>query len=113
MRLGLGEYGKQNYDKAFTYYDKAVAASRIYAPAYANRANLYILREKLKEALADYDRAVEIGARPGNEKDADRWVVLVNRATTRLAMAGSSAADAQKSVDDLNQAQVLRGKGRF
>ena len=112
VRLGLGEYGKQNFDKAFTYYDKAVAASKgSYAPAYANRANLYILREKLKEALADYDRAVEIGARPGNEKDADRWVVLVNRATTRLAMAGSGAADAQKSVDDLNQAQVLRGKG--
>ena len=107
-RLGVGEQGKQNFDKAFMYYDKALTVSKNYAPAYVNRANIFILRQKLNEALADYDKAASISARPENEKDSERYLIYLNRATTRLALGGD---DAQASVDDLNMAQLLRGKG--
>ena len=82
-RLGVGEQGKQNFDKAFMYYDKALTVSKNYAPAYVNRANIFILRQKLNEALADYDKAASISARPENEKDSERYLIYLNRATTR------------------------------
>ncbi len=45
-RLGVAEQGKQNFDRAFMYYDKALTVSKNYAPAYVNRANIFILRKK-------------------------------------------------------------------
>jgi len=109
VNFGRAEEAKGGqWDKATRYYTKAIEAAPDYALGYSNRANVYVIFGRLEEALTDYDRAVKVSSQPGAMYEGlpDRWLLFLNRGTTRLAL----NRDPQKCVDDFDQAAVLRNK---
>lgn len=90
-------------DAALAAYDNLIKEAPNFAPGYSNRANLLIAKSRMNEALADYNRALELAP-----ADGDVWVVLVNRGVTRLAVDDSSAG-AEAALADLNAAFDRKG----
>lgn len=90
-------------DGALDAYNNLIRDAPNFAPGYSNRANLLVGKNRAKEALADYDRALELAP-----ADGDVWVVLVNRGVTRLSLDGSTAT-AQAALADLNAAFNRKG----
>lgn len=97
----LAENG--DIDGALDAYNSLIKDAPNFAPAYSNRANLLVAKNRAKDALADYDRALELAP-----ADGDVWVVLVNRGVTRLSLDGSTA-NAEAALADLNAAFNRKG----
>ncbi|CAN0329383.1 unnamed protein product, partial [Phaeothamnion confervicola] len=74
-----------------------------YVYGYSNRANVRISGGDLQGAIDDYGRALDLAAAlPAAEAASgvpDRWLILLNRGTTRLALGQDGAA-----LDDLDAA---------
>ena len=90
-------------DGGLTAYDNLIKEAPNFAPGYSNRANLLVMKNRTNEALADYDRALELAP-----ADGDAWVVLVNRGVTRLSM-DNTTATAEAALADLNAAYERKG----
>lgn len=87
-------------DEALTLYDDIIEQSPDFAPAYSNRANIYVSRKRLDDAIRDYSRAIDLAP-----LDSNAWVIFVNRGCTRLSR-GDNPYDA---LADMNVARQLKG----
>ncbi len=82
-------------DRAIADHDLAVQLNPTSARAYVNRANAMFKARRYAEALADYDRAIELSA-------GDFAAAFYNRSFVHLALAQKDAAR-----KDLEQAAAL------
>lgn len=89
-----------DFDAALAAYDELVAMEPTFAPAYSNRGNIYVALRRLPDAVADYTHALELAP-----LDGDAWVVYVNRAVARLALAD----DPRSILEDMNVAYERKG----
>lgn len=88
-------------DAALSTYNAIIEADPEFAPAYSNRGNLYAARKKFDEAVANYDRSLQLAP-----LDNDSWVIYVNRGVTKLARGD----DPYLALADLNVANELRAE---
>lgn len=88
-------------ESALRMYGELVRMAPEFAPAFSNRANLYVALGRFEEAMGDYDRALQLAP-----LDKDAWVVYVNRGCTRIAR----GEDPYAALDDMNRAKELRGE---
>ena len=74
-----------------------------YPYAWSNAANAEVAMAKLDEAEMDYTQALELMTEAADS--GDRWVMLLNRGATRLALGKDDAG----ALADLNAAVAARG----
>lgn len=62
---GYGYYGKgifykdqQQYDSALVYFSNAILKEKYFPNAYLNRANVYLLKNQIPEAIEDYKQVI-------------------------------------------------------
>lgn len=91
-----------DFDGALSTYDSLISEAPTFAPAYSNRANILVSRNRLALAIADYDIALQLAP-----LDGDAWVIYVNRAVALLAQSGKT--NARAALDDLNVAYSRKG----
>lgn len=84
-------------DSALSDYNTIISQSPTFAPAYSNRANIYVTKKRFGEALDDYTKCLSLAP-----LDTDAWVVLVNRGATKLA-----TGDSRGALADMNTAFEL------
>src|SRR5208337_2055650 len=61
INRGTAYYNKQDYDRAFADYTRAIYLNPKMAIAYHNRGNAYKAQGNTSQASADYERAREMG----------------------------------------------------
>lgn len=102
QQFSLARRSAQNgdLDGALVAYEELIKMAPTFAPAYSNRANILVARNRLSEAVRDYDHALDLAP-----LDGDTWVVYVNRGVTRLAL----GVDPNVALEDLNLAYDRKG----
>ena len=93
---------KQMLIDARDYLDRAVEIHPTYANAYLLRGNALLLLDEYNDAIADYDRALELN--PGYTPAADNLVLAL---TTAGRAAGEQYGDLQSSMYYLQRALQL------
>ena len=68
LNQGMAFYEKGQYDRAITYFNKALEINPRYAPAYTVRCDVYLVKGQLEQALSDCNKAIEI-----NPRDAEAY----------------------------------------
>lgn len=59
FNIGLAAYNSDNYEKAISYFEKAVAADANVDKSYEYMANAYAKMDKTSDALRAYDKAIQ------------------------------------------------------
>ncbi|WP_167608447.1 tetratricopeptide repeat protein [Maribellus sediminis] len=59
FNIGLAAYNSDNYDKAITYFDKAIAAKANVDKAWEYKAGAYGKMDKYAESIESYEKAIE------------------------------------------------------
>lgn len=91
--LGISQRHSGNPDGAVDSYNKSLKLDPSYYPAYINRGYAYLTLEKYKEALVDYNKALEFGDIPA---------AYAGRADTYYGM-----GEYNKAIDDYKKATTL------
>jgi tetratricopeptide (TPR) repeat protein len=84
LQFGVAQRARGNQTAALDLFDRALAADPALAPAWVERALIYLGREELQAAADAYDRALELGFRSLS--------VLINRSVVAYRMAEGERA---------------------
>ena len=66
VRRGDWYVDNENYEQAFSEYNRAIEIDPQYADAYSLRGDIYCLKGEFDKALADYDKAITINPNDGD-----------------------------------------------
>lgn len=66
--IGNAWFGKNDRDKAFDYFCKAIDTDSTFAPAYVNRGKIYSMRNDKDNACKDWLKAESLGAKNLSEQ---------------------------------------------
>ncbi|WP_298510330.1 hypothetical protein [uncultured Kordia sp.] len=65
--MGVCNAKKGNIDMAMSYFEKAIIFNPSYGKAYSNKGNIYDMKRDLKNACANWKKAIELGY-TGNQR---------------------------------------------
>ncbi|NQU51226.1 MAG: tetratricopeptide repeat protein [Bacteroidetes bacterium] len=92
--IGLAAYNSKNFEKAITYFDKAIVAKANVAKAHDYKARSYNKLKDYANAVASYEAAIA-----GNEGDTKALVYNAAIAAYRAKLSGKAIAFFTQSVE--------------
>ncbi len=96
VNRGILHNRAKDYDQAIVDFNAALAMDGDLGPAFLNRGNSYFFMKDLTNALADYDRAIELESRDLHSAYFNRGLVYVKR------------GDNERALDDFRMALEIK-----